>query len=383
MILRKTSPYEIQTAGPRPGMLQRLFGFMQHQPAAPEAPDLSPRGIANATSRVMWLQRGALEITATPADGLSRGHHSPDPRRHAIVIPGGIKVVIVEEQHGATITAPDGEKITVNYSDAGRIIGVWHAVQAEAALDALGAAVPEGATTRPSQVLHALASVVGDMYDRSPPSPSKIPYEYPEEGGRRQKWVEAVAPWMDLGCGVHVHEGPAYYSAAVDEREDKKATVRVLTPRHGVVPVPYRPIWDGIQRRKQRSFADALGLSRALPLHLPMPRGNAQAAYVLRMCRDAVARERDLKDANGAEIEPLVNVHLPRLMTEHAEAAATARPDQLAAIDAALMDGIEIIRKAVEQALAIRHAEQVDRLHTRVGFLEYRHPGEKDLPSAA
>jgi hypothetical protein len=370
-------------------MLRRLLDLVMVKQTQKPEPDLSPKGIADALAELMWLQRGSITIEVGHDNDQMRGRFGIVARRHAVTIPGGMTAVLEEYSESVTMTTPDGETITVTGQASIRLRLVWAAIQADAALEALGVPTTTQAhgPLRPSIVVGQLADAIGDIYDRSMPHASDQTMEVMILRNGRQAWEKHVAAWADLGCDVHAlndHNGyDADRDAANCAKGAKPVQMRVLTPMHGVLAIPYRPVWDGIQRRKKRAFADALGITRALPAHLPMPRGNAQAAYVLRMCRDAVARERDLKDANGAAIEPLVYEHLPKLMAEHAQAASTARPDQLAAVDATLMRGIERIRRAVVEALALRHAEQLDQIQTRVGFLEYRHPGGEGLPSAA
>jgi hypothetical protein len=111
-----------------------------------------------------------------------------------------------------------------------------------------------------------------------------------------------------------------------------------------------------------------------LPAHLPMPRGNATAARVLRLCREAVAAEPDLTDALGTPIRPLVDQHLPELMRRHAAAGAIAQDSELAGIDAELMEGIDRVRRTVEEALSCSAVTRRQALKTQLAFLELRHP---------
>ena len=148
----------------------------------------------------------------------------------------------------------------------------------------------------------------------------------------------------------------------------------VSHPIMGTIEVPGAAIHRGLERRTSTSLAEALGMALDLPAHLPMPRGNAQAARVLRLCREAVAAEPDLVDSLGTPIRPLVDQHLPELMRRHAAAAAIAPADELAGIDADLAEGIERVRLAVEDALSSSAVARRTALKAQLGFLALRHP---------
>lgn len=146
--------------------------------------------------------------------------------------------------------------------------------------------------------------------------------------------------------------------------------------------LPAEAIHRGLQRRASTSLATALGMALDLPAHLPMPRGNAQAARVLRLCREAVAAEPDLVDSLGTPIRPLVDQHLPELMRRHAAASAIAADCDLAGIDADLMEGIDRVKKAVEEALSCSAVTRRQALRSQLAFLELRHPDPVPLLEA-
>jgi hypothetical protein len=354
--------------------------------SAPEIERLTPKAIADATARLMWAQRGSLKVEVKHDGYEQRGVHCLEKRHHVVTIPGGITVAMMEGAYRVTITAPDGQQETVETTDATGVNGTWNAIQGIAIMETMGLTPPEQqGGMRPSRILMAISQAIGDMVERADLQRADGTYERRMSTGEEEysdKWAESASPWKDIGPGVHVDlsGGTWEYGARKTMAE---RTARVMMPSIGVVLVPYGPINDGFERRKRNSFAAALGIAHELPVHLPAPRGNAQASRVLQLCREAVASEPDLVDASGTPIAPLVNKHLPELMRRHAEAAASAPADQLAAIDAELMTGIEGVRLAVDEALLVSANVKRDALRTQLAFLEMRHPQDPDRKALA
>ena len=121
------------------------------------------------------------------------------------------------------------------------------------------------------------------------------------------------------------------------------------------------------------AHASALGLAGRARIYLPAT-GNARIARIARLCRTAVEMEPDLVDSRGTAIRPLIEKHLPDLLRKHAATAAVAPAEQMAAIDADLDRGVEIIRIATEDALARLADDRREDLLTQLRFLEARHP---------
>ena len=337
---------------------------------------LSPAGLALQISNVMWAQRGSLKIEARNDDNESRGLHSMHARTFDVEIPGGISMAFDEKCERFRVTSPDGETETFTGSEAMRIGMVWRAIQAVSMCDAMGVSVPsENGGMRPSAALKALDAAICSIVERGDPPRADATYEYRfmHRGMEDPAWDTCGSGWKDLGCGIFLdpkeHCDRSYHG-------DGTIAVwyRVMSADMGVLRLRREAMSEALERRKRSSFANALGLARALPAHLPMPSGNAQAARVLRLCREAVAREPDLVDAKGTRIAPLVEQHLPRLMQKHAEAARIAEASELAAIDAELMQGIELVRQALEEALTVSRVDKREALRTELAFLEYRHP---------
>lgn len=342
----------------------------------PQLKQLTPKGIGDATAALMWAQRGSLKIEMVGSGGETRGNHRLEARHHMVLVPGGLTVSIGETDGQVSIRAPDGQTQNVSGDDAIGITGAWRAVQGVTALEMMGLPIPEqNGSLRPSRILTAISKAVGSMLERSDLPNAQETYEVRMFGDHEEeysdKWTTRGSSWRDLGSGVFLDLSNGHSSLSYGQ---SNSVARVMTVTHGVVRIPIAPIAEALERRKRNSFAAALGIAHDLPIHLPAPRGNAQASRVLQLCREAVAAEPNLVDAKGTEIAPLVNRHLPELMRRHAEAAASAPAEQLAAIDAELMEGIEGVRLAVDEALRVSANVKRDALRTQLAFLAARHP---------
>lgn len=98
----------------------------------------------------------------------------------------------------------------------------------------------------------------------------------------------------------------------------------------------------------------------------------ARIARIVRTAEKVLAERPDLVDDQGARVDDLVRRHVPRLLQRHAEAAATAPLEQVAAVDAELEKGIEDVRRSVESALELAHDEAMDELAKEIRFLALR-----------
>ena len=110
---------------------------------------------------------------------------------------------------------------------------------------------------------------------------------------------------------------------------------------------------------------------------LPPPivvEGNGRLTRVLRLCHEALAANPELADMSGMPIRPLVEVHVPELFARHHAATAHADPSEIAAIDAELDEGIEIVTNAVSDALSACASRSRQALSEQIAFLGLRHP---------
>lgn len=361
----------------------RVAGLVEDEKAIEakrEIDRLTPEGLANAVSDVLWAQRGSLRIDIGSEDHEYRGVHSPGRHQFTVTMPEGIVLRFDDKCKTMAIRAPDGEVERVDEASGARLVKVWRAIQAVSMCEALGLTMPAGQNgLRPAAALKTLNDGVCAIVERADPPRSNDTFEVNagERHSSKHDWLKQPSAWKDLGGGVFLNQDDDYDSWY--GQGTRPTWCRVMTTEMGALRLRREPLAEALERRKRSSFANALGLARALPIHLPMPSGNAQAARVLRLCREAVAREPNLMDAKGTAIAPLVEQHLPRLMQKHAEAARIAETSELAAIDADLMEGIERVRLAVEEALVVSRVDKREALRTELAFLEYRHPSPSAL----
>ena len=99
-----------------------------------------------------------------------------------------------------------------------------------------------------------------------------------------------------------------------------------------------------------------------------------RAKRIQQICEMALAADPDLQDGDGGRVQALVQEHLPRLLRTHEEAIASSSSEHDAGSDRMLIEGVEIVRSAVEDALSRSGAEKRDSLATELRFLQLRHP---------
>jgi hypothetical protein len=100
--------------------------------------------------------------------------------------------------------------------------------------------------------------------------------------------------------------------------------------------------------------------------------GNARIARIVANAEAALSIDPDLVDDAGARIDDLIRKHVPRLLDRHAEASVQAPVAELQGVDAILEDGVELIRRSVEEALGRMQDERRQALQTEIGFLRLR-----------
>jgi len=105
--------------------------------------------------------------------------------------------------------------------------------------------------------------------------------------------------------------------------------------------------------------------------------GNAVASRIVENARKALEIDPDMTDDAGARVDALVDEHLPSLLKRHADAARHARVEDLLSINADLENGIELIRRSVEEGLSRIRTTKAEALRTEIAFLKSRR-GEND-----
>ena len=147
----------------------------------------------------------------------------------------------------------------------------------------------------------------------------------------------------------------AMIDGASAAREETRRAIKAIDDERG----------PDVARRFAQTARAVAGVP-ALPGALPPPSAGAALQMLIGVSEKALAVDPDLVDGAGARIDDLVRVHLPRLLEVHAAAARAAMPADLAAIDAALSDGVEQVRASIEEAMAADARRRFDLLRTCV-----------------
>lgn len=106
------------------------------------------------------------------------------------------------------------------------------------------------------------------------------------------------------------------------------------------------------------------------PTRLMVP--SARIARIIDTAERALLAHPGLTDDAGARIDDLVRRHVPRLLAAHATAAGTATAEETAGVDAALDEGVEMVRRSVEEGVSRLHDEAAAALATELRFLALR-----------
>lgn len=140
----------------------------------------------------------------------------------------------------------------------------------------------------------------------------------------------------------------------------------------GAIRIRYEGITEAFARHAHMRLAGAF-LSDEKPLGMiPAFVGNARAARLAQLARQALTLDPDLTDASGAPVHALVEDHLPRLIERHRKAALTAETREMASVDADLDRGLDEVAQAVGEALEKVRDRARDDLREQVRFLETR-----------
>lgn len=349
--------------------------------------------IVRAAGNLLWAYRGSLDMSSDIDESqVDRQMHSLASPEITIGMPGGVTIRMpTHPLHYGFIAAPDGQRQSFRNDDAS-IGTAWRSIQVQAVVDTLGledlmVREPDDDGERPHDGHgRALAVALGRFVEQHAPRKSEMKYlsrklrtyhMVSQDSEPDDEEVETASQWLEMGQDVLMRiavRAESIHDGCDGGKRSHRHELVVKHPVVGSIVLDHTPVTEGLERRRLMSLTSALGIVQEMPVHLPMPRGNAQAARVLRLCREAVAAEPDLVDSAGTPMRPLVDRHLPELMRSHAAAAVIAPADQLADIDAELAEGIERVRLAVQDALSTSAVARRTALRSQLGFLALRHP---------
>lgn len=353
---------------------------------------LTPREIAAGAAALLWAKRGEAGFSFNGSETwMGRQRHSGFHPTATISLPGGVMIrlpsdpVIGQDRQTGSISTEDGATQIFHAGQVLPLLDAWQAIQAEAIADTLGLQWPGSdgveVADAPGNVLEKLAKALGAHVEGQGIEKCTEKYDLVHEtpyGGFDVKPEPRAwdSEWWRLGGDVLIR----FISNSKKANYGRKLAV-VSHPVMGNLTIDAAEIDKALERRRQSSLATALGIGTRLPRHLPMPRGNAQAERILRLCRQAVSEDPEMTDAAGNLMAPLVEKHLPDLMRRHAAASKDAPANMLAGIDDDLAKGLEIVRRTIEQAVSLKSGEKRDALRTQLRFLEMRHPEDDELSS--
>jgi hypothetical protein len=154
------------------------------------------------------------------------------------------------------------------------------------------------------------------------------------------------------------------------------------SPGLGVMLLPTDPFRVVMARRRSNGLHEAFGSATKSVVTVPVFLGNARASRIADLARQALSEDPALTDANGSPIRSLIEEHMPRLLSVHRQNALTARSSDIAEIDSALDRGLDVVARALGDAIDGLADRKLDELRTEVRFLESRHPDPSTSPLA-
>jgi len=334
---------------------------------------LKPTHLADLVARILWEQK--------PAGVLDPKEFSPSvgpaiETSVTVLLPGEGMAVIRPEHHLVDVEV-ERHLTVVERFDAHKIIRTWRALRA------LGVLHSFGETRSPPEISKAMVTPLqavirkigfakqmwaGANIDRA--LDRRLSSEI--AAGRYQLEVVALAEGRRRR-GYHIAGGHALTIRTKFLLDGERQSAIVREPSGIMFEIPCEQIFAALERVKQHAIAANLLGQQRLDAAVP-PIGGARVAEIAKLCRHAVELDPELEDSRGVPIRPLVEQHLPELLRRHAAAAQAAHGNERAEIDSDLNQGVEIIRKATEDALGRLSEKRRDDLREQLRFLEMRHP---------
>ena len=135
-----------------------------------------------------------------------------------------------------------------------------------------------------------------------------------------------------------------------------------------------------LAHKRDTTLAAAFGIQSEIKAQIPPLLGNPTAAKEISVAQRLIEAYPDMTDLSGTPIAPLVQDHLPRLVSRHAAALAAATAtnkideDQLQRITQELEEGLAVISRAVIEGVEKEQERTQSDLSSEIGFLRLRHP---------
>jgi len=317
---------------------------------------------------------------------VGRGRHDRRIPAATIAFHDGMSL-FVGAAHNATtrraikVTSRDGHVEEYEHGDM-VILRSWSEAQAMAILQDVGERIPDAPEPVPSRrwfrrrhvqvepdsraVLHLARTISQWILDREPTRSEgafhvSLPTFNSSDPPRNVEWQ---SDWNDVGYGLRIMRSGEFIGSWIDD--DRYMVAHDLW---GVVCVPAAPILDALRRRRDASFASSMPPCGQNVLQF----GNRQADALRSVGRGLLSMDADLRSPGGSRIDALVERHLPRLMSAHAD-AVRSNPGDRAVLDDRLGHGLDVIRNVLDQSLDGQGDEARHAFLAEVRFLEMRHP---------
>lgn len=316
--------------------------------------------LSKMVAKNIWAHRNTLEIKIEHSKEMMQHRHPVE-----LILPGGMKIAL---GYSSAIVDTGHGKTSLDAWDMGRIRNIWTAIFLEKLLGKMG-------DTRSQSEIEAAAYKIGQKLLAKMGRTPVVDITRAMEEAIEKKISEQIASGAygrsdDQENRVWYHIGNDIRLSLGRDKWHEYDLVYIHHPEFGTTIIEGKQIHKTLKRRETMAATAALE-GRPTPI---LPSGNARLSRIAELCQEAVLLDPEMCDANGTPIRPLVDRHLPELAGRHAMAAKSAAVKDLAGIDAELEEGVEGVRKAVEEALALHADRQRDNLSEQLRFLKSRHP---------
>ena len=323
------------------------------------------RSIAGAASAMILSEWNRSKITVR---SWAQYNFRSEKRMMDILLPNGAEVSVLHRRDGRTLVTLDPKtkgyaafdpKRSLGMIGCSKILATIESIQVERLSFLLG--VP---TLRSAM---ALSRVLAEML------PSESKDEEVDKGSRSDLTFEHVED-------LHTIERRSIKAAEITvtsirpKHGKRHSEVFVEAPGIGLLSLPTRAFSDVMARRRSNTLHEAFGSPVEEIVSVPVFLGNARATRLADLARQALREDPALTDSSGSSIRLLIDEHMPRLLAVHRDGTSTASSSRIAEIDATLDRGLDVIARALGDAIDAMNDRKFDALRTEVRFLESRHP---------
>ena len=333
---------------------------------------LSGRGsVAAAAARMLRAEWNHSKITTDKigAHGKSSDMNvGTEKRLTSVELPNGASVAFMHQRKGRTLVVLNSTsrgprdfdaKASLGPIDVSVIMGAVERIQLDRLCVLLGVSVGQSALTMSRMLAEALPCRSDDMdVTETGTNPITI-----------NDWhVHRTVETRKIGGAEIV------VTSIRGKNDGVHSTLLVEAPGMGLLALPTEPFSDVMRRRRSSELRHAFGVGAPEIVTLPVFLGNARASRIADLARQVLMEDPELKAASGSPLRSLIEEHMPRLLATHRDNTRTARTADISEIDAALDRGLDVVARALGEAIDGLADRKLDALRTEVRFLESRHP---------